>query len=225
MKTYCFVFFIVATYMVHAEKRNTASLMSTIRNLYFKLYKSIQREANAIKSATFETQCFNSGCVYNTATNNKQSKKADLCNVNVALKLDNLAMKIDKLSNIPQQTNCKKGFQRYQNRCYRYVSTNVTFFEAEMFCRTQQSSLADIGSAKEDQWIKKLMTASRAWIGGTDIAKQGQWKWLSTGLGMNFTNWSRGEPGNPNEHCTCYDKPSAWHDYPCDSKFAFICKY
>lgn len=68
--------------------------------------------------------------------------------------IDNLAMKIDKLSNIPQQTNCKKGFQRYQNRCYRYVSTNVTFFEAEMFCRTQQSSLADIGSAKEDQWIK-----------------------------------------------------------------------
>lgn len=56
MKTYCFVFFIVATYMVHAEKRNTASLMSTIRNLYFKLCKSIQREANAIKSATFETQ-------------------------------------------------------------------------------------------------------------------------------------------------------------------------
>lgn len=225
MRTYSFVFFIVATCMVHAEKRNTASIMSTIKNLHVKLYKSIQKEANAIKSATFETQCFNSGCFYNIASNNKQSKKADLCDVNVVLKLDNLAMKIDKLGNIPRTTECKKGFKRYQNRCYKYISTKVNFFEAEMFCRTQQSSLADIGNAKEDQWFKQFMTDSRAWVGGTDIAKQGKWKWISTGLPLNFTNWSRGEPGNAHEHCICYDKPSAWHDYPCDSKFAFICKY
>lgn len=225
MRTYCFLFLIVATCMVHAEKRNTASLMSTIKKLYFKLYKSIQKEANAIKSATFETQCFNSGCFYNTATNNTQSKKADLCDVNVVSKLDNLAMKIDKLSNIPQTTDCKKGFKRFQNRCYKYISTKLNFFQAEMFCRTQQSSLADIDSAKEDQWIKQLMTDSNVWISGTDLAEHKKWKWLSTGLPMNFTNWHRGQPGNTNEHCVSYHKPSAWHDYACDIKFAFICKY
>lgn len=108
MRTYSFVFLIVATCMVHAEKRNTASIMSTIKNLHVMLYISIQKEANAIKSATFETQCFNSGCFYNIASNNKQSKKANLCDVNVVLKLDNLAMKIDKLGNIPRTTECKK---------------------------------------------------------------------------------------------------------------------
>lgn len=225
MRTYCFVFFIIATCMVHAEKRNTASLMSTIRNLYFKLYKSIQREANAIKSATFETRCFNSGCFYNTATNNTRSEKADMCDANVASKLDNLAMKIDKLNNIPQTTDCKKGFKRFQNRCYKYISTKLNFFQAEMLCRTQQSSLADIGSAKEDQWIKQLMTDTNAWISGTDLAEQGKWKWLSTGLPMSFTNWHSGQPGGGRERCVSYHKPSAWHDYTCDYRFPSICKY
>lgn len=225
MGIYCFIFVIVATSMVHAEKRDTASLMSTIKNLYFKLYKSIQREANAIKSATFETQCFNSGCVYNTTTNNIQSKEADLCNMNIVSKLDELAMKMDKLGNTPQTMDCKKGFKRYRNHCYRYITTKVNFFQAEMFCRTQQSSLADISDAKEDQWIKQLFTDPHVWISGTDLAEQGKWKWLFTGLPMNFTNWSKGEPGNANERCVCYNKSNEWHDCVCEHKFAFVCKY
>lgn len=134
-------------------------------------------------------------------------------------------MKIDKLSNIQHSPKCKKGFKINQNRCYKYVATKMNFFEAEMFCRTQQSSLTDISDANEEQWIRKLMEDSHIWTSGSDLAEYGEWKWLSSGLPMTFTNWSKGQPENNKEHCLCFHKPTAWHDCGCSGKFPFICKY
>lgn len=86
----------------------------------------------------------------------------------------------------------------------------MNFFEAEMFCRTQQSSLTDICDANEEQWIRKLMEDPKIWTSGSDLAEHGEWKWLSSGLPMTFTNWTKGQPQNNQEHCLCVLKPSAW---------------
>ena len=79
---------------------------------------------------------------------------------------------------------CKQGFKMFRNHCYKFVTTKMNFFNAEMFCRTQQSSLVDIGDAEEDKWIKKISNelSSDVWISATDLAQAGEWKWLSTGL-------------------------------------------
>lgn len=122
-------------------------------------------------------------------------------------------------------TKCKKGFKINQNRCYKYVATKMNFFEAEMFCRTQRSSLTDIRDANEEQWIRKLTEDPQIWTSGSDLAEHGEWKWLSSGLPMTFTNWTKGEPENNQERCLCFHKPTAWHDCGCSEKFAFICKY
>lgn len=55
----------------------------------------------------------------------------------------------------------------------------------------------ETSDAKEEKWIKSIFDkfSSPLWISGTDLSKKGQWKWLSTGLPMKFTNWARGQPG------------------------------
>lgn len=156
MQFYCCVCLLVTTWMVHAKKQDIAVMMSSIKRDYFKLFKSIQREASAISSATFETHCSNGGCFYNTVNTSRNGKIVS-CDAHVVTRLDSIVMKIDKLSNIQHTTKCKTGFKINQNRCYKYVATKMNFFEAEMFCRTQQSSLTDIRDGNEEQWIRKLM--------------------------------------------------------------------
>ena len=47
---------------------------------------------------------------------------------------------------------------------------------------------------------------------------------------VNYHIWSRGEPnnggyGNVPEKCAMYNgRRGAWNDYPCDTKFNFMCK-
>lgn len=109
MQSYMYfcVCLIVTNWMVHAEKRDIALIMYTIKRHYFKLFKSIQREANAISSATFETHCSNSGCFYNMV-NTTRNGESVACNANVVTRLDSIVMKIDKLSSIQHATKCKK---------------------------------------------------------------------------------------------------------------------
>lgn len=127
MQFYCFVCLLVTTWMVHAKKQDIAVMMSSINRDYFKLFKSIQREASAISSATFETYCSNSGCFYNMVNTCRNGKMVS-CNANVVTRLDSIVMKIDKLSDIQHATKCKKGFKISQNRCYKYVATKMNFF-------------------------------------------------------------------------------------------------
>lgn len=61
--------------------------------------------------------------------------------------------------------------------------------------------------------------------------------WLTTDLSCNlnrssvgYVNWSRGEPnnggnGNQPEECAMNSATSGhWNDYPCDTKFTYLCK-
>lgn len=87
-------------------------MMSSIKRDYFKLFKSIQGEASAISSATFETHCSNSGCFYNMV-NTSGNGKIVSCDANVVTRLDSIVMKIDKLTNIQHATqqNAKKDLR------------------------------------------------------------------------------------------------------------------
>lgn len=102
----------------------------------------------------------------------------------------------------------------------------MNFFNAEMFCRTQQSSLVDIGDAEEDKWIKKISNelSSDVWISATDLAQAGEWKWLSTGLPLTFTNWYHNQPEKNNEHCAVSTKRK-WQDVSCSYRLVSVCKY
>ena len=80
--------------------------------------------------------------------------------------------------------------------------------------------LATLGSADEDAFVRSLLPAgperSHVWLGGTDAAAEGDWRWVS-GEGFGFTHWWGGEPNNAgNEDYLAMDLRGmyAWNDAP-----------
>ena len=112
---------------VNAEKRNSDVLLPRIQRLQFQLFKSMQKSVNVLNTATFVTKCSDAGCSKTTH---------------------------EKVGNVTRVTKCQPGFKEFRDHCYKYVKTERNFFEAEMFCRTQQSSLVEISDARRKNGLK-----------------------------------------------------------------------
>ncbi|KAK9878339.1 hypothetical protein WA026_021639 [Henosepilachna vigintioctopunctata] len=100
--------------------------------------------------------------------------------------------------------------------------------------------LLSIESKMEDQFIKNYLfnnfpTSDSFWISGTDLAKEGDFVWMSTGQPFSYTNWHPvdvKEPNNVNnaEHCVhmyqYFNSPNFffWNDVHCGVPYNFICE-
>ena len=66
------------------------------------------------------------------------------------------------------------------------------------------------------------------WVGLTDEAKEGEWRWVNGELAMrNQTSWRNGEPNNAknNENCGLfYSSDALINDVPCSLGFSGICE-
>lgn len=126
------------------------------------------------------------------------------------------------------------------NHIYMVVNENVTANTARTRAQTYvkygfQGYLANITSLAENNYVKdRLSTAG--WIGGSDAASEGVWKWLdgpeagqqfwSGAAGGSVTNdlyanWNTGEPNDysTGEDCAQFLSGSTglWNDLPCNS--------
>ena len=72
------------------------------------------------------------------------------------------------------------------------------------------------------------------WMGANDIWSEGQFKWVSNGQRLVFTDWYSGEPNNSgpskNEDCVHMKKRSGgkteykWNDVTCADSNHYICE-
>ena len=64
------------------------------------------------------------------------------------------------------------------------------------------------------------------WIGYTDLRKEGEYVYASSGATPSYFNWLKGQPhAGDNENCAAVDiSQLKWHDYPCARKMYYICK-
>jgi len=67
----------------------------------------------------------------------------------------------------------------------------------------QKGYLATITSAEENEFIRQKLETSAlgpsAWLGASDTAAEGTWRWITgpeAGQPLNYTNWAPGEPNN-----------------------------
>ncbi|XP_065450735.1 C-type lectin lectoxin-Enh4-like [Chrysemys picta bellii] len=130
---------------------------------------------------------------------------------------------------------CPRGWLLFQGNCYGYFPQGKTWLEAEAKCQDlgPGTHLASIHSAGEINMMAHYIKQYRksyffAWIGLFDFEHDQSWRW-SDDSSFNFRAWDKGQPNNVagDEHCTVlfYDTGfPKWHDYPCDTKFSFICK-
>lgn len=112
-------------------------------------------------------------------------------------------------------------------RQYFLVQQTMTWADAQMFCRTNYTDLAIIGTAAELAMIQALaqsnMFTSEAWL-GLDLDVN-TWHWVDSGQPVGSTTfWDSGEPNNSDGHQECAVLTSSgWNDRACDELHRYVC--
>uniref|UniRef100_A0A3B3Y9F3 C-type lectin domain-containing protein n=1 Tax=Poecilia mexicana TaxID=48701 RepID=A0A3B3Y9F3_9TELE len=113
-----------------------------------------------------------------------------------------------------QRGGCPPFWFGFNGRCYKYVSTLMTWADAEQHCVNQGANLVSIHSLAEENFVKLLIrnfdhADGTTWIGLSDL-------------------WNTGEPNNSggSEPCvhTNYGPAKGWNDARCTHKFSSVCK-
>ncbi|XP_073770369.1 uncharacterized protein isoform X2 [Danio rerio] len=115
------------------------------------------------------------------------------------------------------------GWFYYQSSFYFMSSEEKSWSESRRYCSDRGADLIIINNREEQDFVKKTSGGALVWIGLTDSAKEGSWKWVD-GTNMTTRFWRLFEPnGQRRENCAA-SHSSGWADYPCDAKFKWICE-
>uniref|UniRef100_A0A3B4U9P7 C-type lectin domain-containing protein n=1 Tax=Seriola dumerili TaxID=41447 RepID=A0A3B4U9P7_SERDU len=115
----------------------------------------------------------------------------------------------------------------HQSRRYVHQPRQVTWSEAQTYCREHHTDLATFTNMHELDAAQSLYSSQlKSWIGlQRDNNDPDVWRW-SDGRSDNFTHWNvnSNEPNGlyNNENCAVM-KSSWWFDVPCNLKFTFLC--
>ncbi|XP_010733047.2 lactose-binding lectin l-2 [Larimichthys crocea] len=132
-----------------------------------------------------------------------------------------------------QRGSCPMFWFSFSGRCYKYISTCVTWADAELYCVSQKANLVSIHTLEEHHFVKELIRNSDhserpTWIGLSDIHKEGKWMW-SDGSAVDFVFWNTNEPNNNGGHENCvqnnYDTAQKWNDARCSDNLPSVCAY
>jgi hypothetical protein len=106
---------------------------------------------------------------------------------------------------------------------YLVQTTTRNWADAKTFAESltwfgMQGHLATVESTSEHVAIQAMIDNSDHWIGGSDAATEGSWKWLSgqsNEQAISTFFWAAGEPSrSANEHCLSYFNDK-WYDDVC----------
>merc|ERR1712117_66568 len=139
---------------------------------------------------------------------------------------------------IVTQNPCPDGWEWNPNlsKCYYIIYTYTTWSEANVMCAALdpegKATLTSIRSMEENDYILSLISYV-SWIGGTDAAEEGVWRWVEDDslVDASFTNWGLGCPRDSEslgESLNCMWSSiggyiGTWYDESCKSVSYAIC--
>ncbi|XP_059148051.1 uncharacterized protein LOC131935583 [Physella acuta] len=129
--------------------------------------------------------------------------------------------------NCPEEFNaeCKESFMwNFEDNYYFYNNKKRQWVGANNSCSKCRAELVSIESHKEMEFLKQKVNES-VWIGLLRENKESSWKWPN-GDFANFTNWDKNQPLDveSREHCVHAKYIDKWHDFPCATLKASLCK-
>lgn len=101
------------------------------------------------------------------------------------------------------------------------------FGHAKYLCKQWKGHLVKITSAFKNTVLQGLIDAD-TWIGGTDVAVEGEWLWCADDSPFTYDNWSPSvpNPGGFNKDCAIIKHSNGlWLDKDCDKEYPYICEY
>jgi len=130
---------------------------------------------------------------------------------------------------------CAEGWEANGDHCYLFGDEKKNWTAAEDFCRGEGGHLATVNTNATKEFVLIRMirrNLGQIWIGGSDIEKEGVWKWTDC-TPWEAAFWAPGEPTNSvnNEDClmqvlfsTAPHLNHKWNDAPCSYKEGeFLC--
>jgi len=119
-----------------------------------------------------------------------------------------------------------------EESCYWVSPTsNYTWLEADVLCKTRSMNLASVHSAREHVFLSGFIPKI-TWIGLNDIAVEDNFVW-SDSTALDFQGWCDGQPDNagftPSENCVIMEYNTrecdyGWNDCDCRFRESVLCK-
>ena len=126
---------------------------------------------------------------------------------------------------------CPQSWSTFNRSWYKLFIEEKNWNDAESICNSNIAQLVSIGSADENDFIKrKFLTGNPDyWIGLTDTETEGAWKWTNGATLHGYTNWSGNQPNGYNQqNCGAIiggtDFTGRWLDASCSANKGFICE-
>ncbi|XP_023669505.2 uncharacterized protein [Paramormyrops kingsleyae] len=122
---------------------------------------------------------------------------------------------------------CPQGWEKHNGQCYYFSTSVTTWNESQNNCIKEAAHLVTVNSEEEQDFITKEGSSSY-WIGLTDSAEEGVWRWVDgTDLKQGF--WLYGEPDNKDQQsagitANCVINSREWKDEPCEDQYRWICE-
>ncbi|KAI9539793.1 hypothetical protein NQZ68_001725 [Dissostichus eleginoides] len=81
-----------------------------------------------------------------------------------------------------QRGSCPMFWYSFNNRCYKYIATDMDWADAELHCLSEGANLVSIHSKAEHEFVRSLIknfdpAEGYTWIGLSDVHKEGKWMW------------------------------------------------
>ena len=107
---------------------------------------------------------------------------------------------------------------------YTLMHGALSWGNAYTTCVRAGLRLASVHSAAENALLVTAAAGNEVWIGGTDAASEGTWKWSPSGAPLSYTNWIGGEPNDwGGQDCLQVYSSGKWDDYFCSAKKFHVC--
>nr|XP_033478787.1 ladderlectin-like [Epinephelus lanceolatus] len=115
---------------------------------------------------------------------------------------------------------CPDGWLQHGSRCFRLISTPMSWYRAEEHCNILGAHLASATNTAEYSFLQQmtqLRGLTSTWLGGLYL--QGQWMWIDQ---EGFTRlYSLPSPSS--YPCIYLRTNNGWYNTACSTAFPFIC--
>ncbi|KAE8288137.1 hypothetical protein D5F01_LYC14205 [Larimichthys crocea] len=117
---------------------------------------------------------------------------------------------------------CPNGWFSHGSRCFKFVNTPMTWYNAEEHCNAMGGHLASATNPREYSFLQQItQTAGQSigWLGGFHL--QGRWMWIDR-EGFYYTNFY--SPSSASSYpCLYLRTANGWGNTGCSSSYRFIC--
>lgn len=121
-----------------------------------------------------------------------------------------------------EQSLTAEGYKFYGGHTFKISGAILTWDAAKADCENHGGHLATSTDAGKNKFLVSMAGGNVIWLGATDEATEGAWKWI-TGETWSYTNWNSGEPNDLNgEDCAELLASGKWNDIRASSTHAYI---